>query len=321
LYYNSLDRKTPEDYVTFPKITRAGLALLAAALLFSCSPAASKPQGKAKTIVVTYSILGSLVSDLVGDGATVKVLIPNGLDVHEWEPSARDMEALMKADLLVVNGLGLEAGLGKSLERAREKGIPVFTASDQVKVRIVGEGEGIPSGDPDQAVGAKDPHIWTDPLAMKAFVLGLAPRVKEVLGLDVSARAASMAADLDALDAEIATMVATLPAARRKIVTGHESLGYFAARYGFRLVGALVPSLSSEAEASASWLASLKGLIGKEGLPAIFTEVGSPPRVAEALASEAGVKAIPLATHLLPPQGGYADFERTLAQTIVKGLQ
>lgn len=299
-----------------------GVLALAALLLASCGrPGPAPAPGGKKAIVVTYSILGSLVSDLVGEAAGVKVLVPNGLDVHEWEPSARDIESLMGADLVVVNGLGLEGGLEKSLSQARAKGIPFFVAADHVQVRRVGEGEGIPTGDPDQALGAQDPHIWTDPVAMEAVVLALAPALKEGLGLEVQARAASLAEALRALDGEIAAQVSALPQARRRIVTGHESLGYFAQRYGFRLVGALVPSLSSEAEASAAWLASLKGLMAQAGVEVIFTEVGTPPRVAQALARETGARAIPLATHLLPPGGDYAAFERALAQTILKGLE
>ncbi len=302
------------------------LALLAAATLSSaCLPRREAlrvpPAGSRKAIVVSYAILGSVVQDLVEGAAEVRVLVPNGLDIHEWEPSARDVEALMHADLVVVNGLGLEGGLGKSLDRARGEGRPFFVAADHVTVRVVGEGEGIPGQDPDQAKGAQDPHLWTDPSAMKAVVLALAPRIAEVLGLDVAAKAGAMAKSLDALDAQIAQRVAALPAGRRVLVTGHESLGYFAKRYGFRLVGALVPSLSSEAEASASWLAELKVLIARNGVPVIFTETGTSKQLVLALAQETGVRAVPLATHLLPEKGGYVEFERTLAMTVVDSLQ
>jgi zinc/manganese transport system substrate-binding protein len=105
------------------------------------------------SIVVTYSILGSVVKALVGDQASVTVSIPNGLDPHEWEPSAKDIEAINKADLVIENGLGLEGGMQKTLESARASGVKFFTASDHIDVRHVGAGEGIPSGDPDQVLG------------------------------------------------------------------------------------------------------------------------------------------------------------------------
>ena len=305
-----------------------GLAFILFALVASlaaCSrqgPGPVKGQGDGrKTIMVTYTILGSLVSDLAGDSFDVKTLVPNGMDIHEWEPSARDVEALMHADLIVANGIGLEGGMEKTLDRAREAGRPIFLASDQLQVRRVGQGEGIPSGDSDQAVGAEDPHLWTDPLAMKAVVDALALDLRTRFGVDLSARAAALDEKLLALDAEIQDKVAALPLERRSIVTGHESMGWFAERYGFRLVGALVPSLSTQAGASASWLAGLKVLIAKNGVKVIFTEVGTPRQIVDALARETGARAVPLATHVLPADGSYFTFERELAATVVAGLE
>jgi zinc/manganese transport system substrate-binding protein len=298
-------------------------------LLAACSPAREAPASTGRgaapkprpSIVVSTSILGSVVEELAGDAVDLRVLVPNGLDIHEWEPSARDVEVLMRADLVVINGLGLEQGLARTLERARTEGRRFFTATDHIEVRHVGQGEGIPSSDPDQVMGAADPHFWTDPVAMKAVALALATTLDADFGFDLQPRAKAMAARLDALDGEIAARVAALPASRRSIVTGHESLGYFAKRYGFTLVGALVPGLSSEAAASASWLAALKLLITRYRVPVIFTEVGTPRQIVDALSRETGAKAVPLATHLLPETGGYAAFERALADTIVGGLQ
>jgi zinc/manganese transport system substrate-binding protein len=270
---------------------------------------------------VSYSVLGSLVRELVGEDFQVKTLIPNGLDVHEWEPSARDIESINKADLVVVNGLGLEGGMEKALNQAASSGVKFFIASDHIEVRHVGAGEGIPSGDPDQAIGAADPHLWTSPLAMKSVADALAVELKGDFGRDYSARAAEIDGRLDALDAEIKAAVAALPEGKRKLVTGHESLGYFAQAYGFRLVGAVVPSLSSEAESSAAELSSLKKLIADKGVSVIFTEVGTPKQVVDALAKEAGVKAVQLGTHALPADGSYYSFERELAATIVEGLR
>ncbi|HWQ10854.1 MAG TPA: metal ABC transporter substrate-binding protein [Holophaga sp.] len=294
-------------------------ALVAA--LTACSFGYSAAKGGKKTIVTTYSVLGAVVKDLVGDAFEVKSAIPNGLDVHEWEPSAKDIEALTKADLVVENGLDLEGGMGKALDQARAAKVPFFTASDHVTVRTVGAGEGIPSGDPDQAVGAKDPHLWTDPLAIKAVVDALAIKIKKDFGVDLSARTADLDKRLAALDTEVRNKVNALPAERRKLVTGHESLGYFAQRYGFKLVGAVIPSLTTQAESSAASLAALKKLINQNNVKVVFTETGTPARTVEALAKEAKVTAIPLSTHKLPADGSYFTFERELADTIIKGLK
>ena len=287
--------------------------------LASCAPKAGTGTGK-KTIVVTYSILGSAVEELVGDSFDVIVSIPNGLDPHEWEPSARDIEAIDKADLVVENGLGLEEGMTKALDAARKAGVKVFTATDHVAVRTVGAGEGIPSGDPDQSLGAEDPHIWTDPVTMRAVADALADEIKADFKLDLSKRRDELDARYDALDAEVAASVEKLPASRRKLVTGHESMGYFAQRYGFKLVGAIIPSLSSQAESSAAGLAALKALVADAGVGVIFTEASGNSKVALALAGEAKVRAVALTTHSLPQGGDYAAFIRGLASTITSAL-
>lgn len=303
---------------------RSGLgwavALGMTALLGCGRDRAPVPAGR-KTLITTYSILGAAVQDLVGDAFTVRSAVPNGLDVHEWEPSAKDIEALTHADLIIENGLGLEGGMGRALDQARAAGVPVFTAAAHIQVRRVGAGEGLPTGDPDQAVGAQDPHLWTDPMAIKAVVDALAPQLQQRFGVDLTARRADLDARLTALNTEIQARVDALPPGRRKLVTGHESLGYFAQRYGFRLVGAVIPSLTTEAEGSAANLESLKTLIRQNQVGVVFTEVGTPPRTVEALAREVRVRAVPLITHNLPTGGDYFSFERGLAGTILEALR
>ncbi len=295
--------------------------ILLLVLLAACSPITNSGQNGKKTIVVTYSFLGALVKDLVGDQATVIVLMPNGQDPHEWEPSAKDIETMNKADLIVQNGLGLEGGMQKALAQAAANGVKTFIASDHITVRKVGLGEGIPSGDPDQSVGASDPHLWMDPLTMKQVVAAMAVQIKTDLGLDVSSLAQDLENRLDALNSEIATQVATIPQANRKLVTGHESMGYYAQRYGFKLVGAIIPSLTSQAEVSAADMATLKALIEENQVKAIFTELGTPNSVADAIGNETGVKVITLTTHSLPPDGSYFTFLNNLTQAIVDGLR
>ena len=299
-------------------IITASLVLLILFSMLACQPSISSSK---KSIVVTYSILGSVVKELVGDQASVIVSIPNGLDPHEWEPSARDIEAINKADLVIENGLGLEGGMQKTLAAAKSNGVRFFTASDYITVRHVGSGEGIPSGDPDQALGAADPHLWMDPVGMKSVVSALAPVLMKDLNLDVTAQAQSLEARLDTLNNEVSNTVASLPQDNRKLVTGHESMGYFAQRYGFKLVGVIVPSLSSEAEVSAADLATLKQAIDDNHVKAIFTELGTSPAVAKAIGDETGVKVVELTTHALPADGSYFTFMNNIATVITNALK
>ncbi len=279
----------------------------------------SKGSDGRKRIVVTYSILGSLVKDAVGDRADVAVMMPNGADPHEWEPSAKDIEQLNNADLIVRNGLGLEGGMLHALDQAEKNGVATFVASDHITVRTVGEGEGVPTGDPDQTMGAKDPHLWMDPLTLKDVITALGPALA-AQGIDASAGIATVTAALDRLNEEVSSILAAVPDANRKLVTGHESLGYFAERYRFTLIGAIIPSLTTQAGASAAALSQLAGKVREQGVKAVFTEIGTPPQVADAIGSETGVKVVELATHNLPADGKYSTFLTDDARKVAAAL-
>lgn len=315
--------------------TAAGLA--AASVLAACgggtstSPAGSTSAGSANSspsgspadpasIVVTYSVLGAVVKDVVGEAAQVTVLMPNGTDPHEWSPSAQDVQAILGADLVVDNGLELEGKVQDPLGQAKAKGVTVFTVADHITVRTVKAGEGAEADDPDQAPGAQDPHLWTDPLTMKQWITPFAAAVK-TLGVDVSANAARVEGGLTELDGQVRSALATVPADRRKLVTGHESLGYFAERYDFQLIGAVVPAITSQAEASAGELAELTKKVKAAQAPAIFTEIGTPKATVDAVARDSGAKVVELSTHNLPADGTYRTFVLDLANTLANGLK
>jgi zinc/manganese transport system substrate-binding protein len=245
------------------------------------SAAGDRPQ-----LVVSHPVLGAVVSELVGDQADVVVLMGPGTDPHDYRPSARDAARLGSAGLIVLNGLGLEEGLDDAVAAAESRGVDVFRATDHVELRRFGEGE-IASGtggDGDHVAGAPDPHFWLDPLAMKQVVAALAETLRSDLGLDVAARAGVIEQQLDELDAEIRTILEVVPPDQRLLVTGHESMGYFARRYGFELVGAVIPSGGTQAAPTAAGLAQLTELIRRLGVRAVFTEVGTPPDVARGAA-------------------------------------
>ena len=216
--------------------SRVALWLLGvSAILVACGAASNSADdvtADRPSIVVTYSILGSIVSDVVGDIASVSVLMPNGADPHEWQPSAKDIEKLNNADLVVINGLGLESGLEDVLQQAAKDNVKIFVATDHIKPRLVGEGEGADAADDDQAVGAKDPHIWTDPAVMAEVVEALG-EVLSAMNIEVTEQAAKVSEDLLTLDHTIDESLMGIQESDRKLVTGHESLGYFARRYNF----------------------------------------------------------------------------------------
>ena len=140
----------------------AALTVLASA----CGSDTSQGGPDRPVVVVTYSVLGAVVGDVVGEAADVVVLMPDGIDPHEWQPSAKDIETVSDADLVVANGLHLEESLEGALDEAAENGTPVFFAGDHIRVRTIGRAEsGRGRGD-----GAEDPHLWLDPLTMRDVV-------------------------------------------------------------------------------------------------------------------------------------------------------
>jgi len=287
-----------------------------------CGDGDSSSSSDRPSVVVTYSILGAVVADVVGDAADVKILMPNGIDPHEWEPSAKDIELLNQADLIVSNGLDLEGNVMEAIEAAEKDGVAVFHATDHIDV--IEFGVSVHDDDEeaghDDELGSGDPHFWTSPVEMAAVVEALGVALADI-GIDTGDRAAMTKEDLLNTDQEVRDLIAAIPAESRILVTGHESLGYFAHEYEFEVVGAVIPSLSSEAEASAGDLATLKEIIADEGVSVIFTEMGTSPDVVEALADEAEVSVVEISTHFLPEDGTYKTFILQLASMISIALQ
>ncbi len=294
----------------------AAIAAVAMLVAAACGGAGS-PAPAGPTVVVTTTVLGSVVTDLVGDRAAVAVLMGNGVDPHDWSPSARDIEKVSKADVVVANGLGLEEGLAKTLDEAAAAGVAVFYATDHIAVRGL-QGTPPAGGAGEAAVG--DPHFWVDPVSMRDVVTALVTELGTA-GIDVADRGADLEQRLAALDAEVRATLAVVPEPNRKLVTGHESMGYFADRYAFTLVGTVIPGLSSQGEVSAGELAALKADIEAQGVPAIFTEIGTPAAVVEAIARETGVQVVALPSHTLPDDGSYFTFIRQIATDVAGALR
>ncbi|MFB3978985.1 zinc ABC transporter substrate-binding protein AztC [Microbacterium proteolyticum] len=262
------------------KLSRlAASLLLAGALLTGCASSASERP----LVVVSTSILGDVVSNLVGDDVEVLTLMRPGADPHSFEISASEAARVRSADLVVSNGLGLEEGLQQHLDAAADAGVAAFVAGDVVDV--------LPYTSTD-AGGADDPHFWTDPAQTIAVVDALVPVLEGLDGVDaaaIAARAADYREALEAIDADMTTAFAAIPEARRALVTNHHVFGYLAERFGFRVVGAVIPGGTTLAAPSASDLADLVSAIDEAGVRTIFAESSQPDRLMKALAEEADV--------------------------------
>ena len=234
------------------------------------------------TVVVTYSVLGNIVEQLVGDAATVTTLIPDGQDPHEFEPSAKDIESLNNASIVVSNGLDFEEGLEETLENAKTAGVKVFMAGEHITVRkIEDDDHGDNHQDDDKHVEG-DPHLWLSPATMLEMLPALTSALSQAVGADLSAQATALTTKLQDLDVQVESIINSL--GECNLVSGHDEMGYFADRYGCEVIGVIIPSFTTTSEATAGELAELKKLVEQNEVPAIFTGLGVSPDTANQLA-------------------------------------
>ena len=338
----------------------AATALGASACSGDPSAGQSGPDAAAEvpTILATTGIWADVVANVACGGlASVETIIPIGGDPHGYEPSLQDRARMESAALVVANGLKLEEGLGDTLDAAAESGTPVFEFAEGIEIIPLasesgGHGEEEEGHDEhEEEAGHEDhededgqheeeeehghghgsggdPHVWFDPHRVSDALPGLARVLTTEVGLDAAAIEACLAsylAELEAVDAEIAAMVEQLPAGSRKLVTNHEALGYFADRYGFAVIGTVIPTPASMAQASPAQLERLAEIIEHEEINAIFAENLHSVDDVEALASRVGdVEVVTLYTGSLGPAGSgaetYVGFLRTNAELIVDAL-
>ncbi len=295
-----------------------GLLVLVALLSLSAAACGGDgPSGDRPLVVATHSLLGDLATNVFGDEAEVEVVMPAGTDPHEFEPSAAQVAMLSEADLVVANGLGFEAGLTDALDAAAGDGVPVLELGPALDPLPLDDGDG------------EDPHWFTDPLRMARAAGLVATAAEDLDGIDpvvVADQAAGHAAAIEAADAEIAADLDAVPEDQRQLVTNHEVFGYFADRYGFEVVGTVIPSGTTLAEPSSSELADLVAVIEETGVPAVFADTSSSADLAHVLAEETGedIAVVELFSESLGEEGSgaetYLELIRTNADRIVAAL-
>jgi ABC-type Zn uptake system ZnuABC Zn-binding protein ZnuA len=242
----------------------------------SCQTAIISASTNGIKVIAAESFLADIAQQVGGDRTKVDALIPAGLDPHSFEPTPREMAKVADCDLLIISGNGLEEWL---------KGILTNIGGSK---KIIEASAGLQSNN-------GDPHFWLDPNNVITYVnniqdalTSLNPQGKAIY----AANAAAYIQKLTQLDTWIKDQVSKIPPLQRLLVTNHETLGYFAARYGFQIVGSLIPSLSPDASPSAQQLAQLTDAIRSTTARVIFLDVGNNPQLAAQIASETKAKVI-----------------------------
>jgi zinc/manganese transport system substrate-binding protein len=269
---------------------RRRATLLAAAALLALAAAGcggSSSQGHSgPKVVATTTQIGDWTRAVAGDAARVHQILQPNTDPHDYEPRPADVEAVAGAKLVLLNGDSLDAWMGTVLSNAG--GSPaVVDLGAKVPVRLPGETSG-------PEASRYDPHWWHDPRNAEAAVRAIRDALVAANPAAAAAYRANAAAylrRLRALDAGIRTCLARVPRAGRELVSDHDAFGYFAHRYGIAIVGAVIPSQTTQAQASAADLERLIALIRREGVRAVFPESSLSAKLAQQIARETGARA------------------------------
>lgn len=292
------------------RITRPCLAALAATsaaavlLLAGCSvaPAGAGQANGADgdlSVVATTTQIADFTRNVVGDspGTSVTQLIQPNQSAHSYDPSAADLAVLADADVLVINGVGLESWLDGAIDASGFDGTTVDADEGLAILDADGHEEEAESGDTEAGEAGHDhssgnPHIWTDVQNAQAMVTTIAEGLaaaSEPHADAFHANADAYTGKLEELDAWIRANVDTVPAASRLLVANHDALGYFTAAYGITYVGSIIPSFDDNAEPSAAQIDELVDAIKKSGVKAVFSEASVSPKAARTIAAEADV--------------------------------
>ncbi len=331
------------------------LVVAFALALSACAPAATPaanpaaPAGESfqpLQVVATTSIVADVVQNIGGERISVTTLLPIGADVHTYEPTPQDLARVANAQLVFVNGAGLEEFLSGLIENAgsAEK---VIEVSHGIELKDFGahdddhEKEGEEHNeenseeqneehrdDDNHSHEGGDPHTWVDPNNVKVWVENIraALTAADPEGEAVyRANAESYLKQLEELDAWIREQVAQIAPENRKLVTDHSLFGYFTERYGFEQVGAIIPGYSTAAQPSAQEVAAIEDAIREFGVKAVFVSNTVNPTIAQRVAEDTGIRLVGLYTGSLSEPGGgagtYLDYMRYNVSQIVNALK
>lgn len=283
-------------------------------LLTSCAPIPYSGTGKIQ-IVASTQIVGDIVAAIGGDMIEVTYLVPSGTDPHAYEPAPQDAVHLAEADLIFINGFGLEQNLEPLLADYRSK---LENVSDGIQpLNLVEGGE-----------SGSDPHVWMNPQNVVVWAENIAGALAEAdpaNAMSYQQNAEAYKDQLQHLDSWAVDQISQIEEAERILVTDHESMGYFADHYGFEITGTIIPSYSTQSEPSAGELADLESTIQNFGIKAIFVGVSLNPSLAERVAQDTGVQLVPIYSESLSEKNGpapnYLEMMRFDIENIVSALR
>ncbi len=258
-------------------------ALLSNTFLAGCNNAPVTASGLPH-VIATKSFLGDIAQNVAGNRLQIETLLPVTIDPHEYQPTPQDVTKLAHAEVLIVNGLGYETWLQKTMESLGGQRQMIVTTNGLT-----------PISDPSGGLSGADPHMWMNPLNTINYVNQIRDGLihADPAGKNIyTQNAAVYIGKLQSLDQWVKAQVANIPVEKRLLVTNHDALGYYAKAYDFQIIGAVIPSLTTDASPSAQQMANLIDTIKTSDAPAIFLDIGENQKLAQQVASETGVKVV-----------------------------
>ncbi len=257
------------------------------------SASASPSSGPDYVVLATTSVFADIAKLALGDTVTIDTIVPAGVDVHTFEPSPADAEKLADADLIVMNGLGLDEWVITLLEGAGKTEADVLELGEDLTgfeyIKSIEEELEAGAATDDLGHGGTDPHIWLDPSGAQLYMERIAKRVSDDRADLADRIALAFGEGLDQLTAlknDVAAKYAAIPAEKRRIVTFHDAFGYYARAYGITVVGVAVEAPGQDP--SAQEIAALIKAIRAAGVTSVFSEVQFPSKVLDQIAAETG---------------------------------
>jgi zinc/manganese transport system substrate-binding protein len=271
-------------------------SLLALPALLRARHAAGQSPGPL-AVVASFSILGDMAARIGGDRIALRVIAGPDVDAHGFQPRPSDVAALRNAGVVIRNGLGFDAWMDRLVRSAGFRG-PVVTATEGITPRAMaahshGHDHGGAGRRHSHSVGPRtvpDPHAWQDLRLGQGYVRTIATGL---IAADPAGEASyrgnadAFAARLATLDGWVRSQVASVPEARRKVVTSHDAFGYFGGAYGIEVRAP--QGVSTESEPSAAEVARLIRQIRDQRITAVFMENMANPATLRRVAAEAGV--------------------------------
>lgn len=284
-------------------------------------PATAAMDASPVDVVATTTVLGDVASKVVAcanPDSTVTTLMPIGADPHDFAPSSEQVAQMVSSQIVIANGLGLEAGLDDALDNAASDGATVIEIAERVDpipfgadahAGEHGDEHANEEKDADHGHGSEDPHFWLDMNRMASAAQIIGDELAVAGGQGYADCGAQVADEIRAAEADVRGLLESVPTEQRVLVTDHEALGYLAEAYGYEIAGTVIPAGTTLAEPSSADLAELVNVMRAEGVRVIFANTANPSAVADAVAAEVGgdVTVVPLFVESLGEPGSGAE--------------